>query len=395
MPEVGNWTIEQCITEGTGTLILTGTDLGLARWRDSMDAGQVYYSIQDGINKEAGIGTFNGINQITRDTITATLVNNVYDDSNPDPIDLSGASIVASAFNTVAFDSMVDGISANAAAIAVNEAGVAANVSDIADNVAAILLRATTAYVDAADDLAFLRDGSRDLAGSLRVGDGSFGGSGVISIRAYGIMDGVFYFLRPDESVAGKLSWINDEESIDIIQYGYDTNLETILSVKNGNVSLTGIDVLVPTNDKHLTHKKYVDDADALKVNKTGDAMTGNLLIKHDASPQLNMQIESASDYLSIQMFDENSQIRMSLRFLDSTGYVILQRYDSAGAVETQLAFENDGNVTVNGAAPTQNGNLTRRDYVDGKFDDGLTGTWNKADITSMTFTDGLLTAIT
>jgi len=33
-----------------------------------------------------------------------------------------------------------------------------------------------------------------------------------------------------------------------------------------------------PTDDKHLTNKKYVDDQDASKVSKTGETMTGNLL---------------------------------------------------------------------------------------------------------------------
>ena len=35
----------------------------------------------------------------------------------------------------------------------------------------------------------------------------------------------------------------------------------------------------VPTADDHLANKKYVDEQDATKVSKTGDTVTGNLLL--------------------------------------------------------------------------------------------------------------------
>src|SRR5678816_1405011 len=35
----------------------------------------------------------------------------------------------------------------------------------------------------------------------------------------------------------------------------------------------------VPTADNHLANKKYVDERDATKVSKTGDIVTGNLLL--------------------------------------------------------------------------------------------------------------------
>jgi len=410
MPEVGNWTIEQCATEGTDTLVLIGTDLGLARWRDSLSAGQVYYSIQDGINKEAGIGTFNGINQITRDTVTATLVNNVYDDNNPSPINLSGASLVASAFNTVAFNALVTDIEANADAIAINTSDIGANTAlieanaaDIADNADAIALRATTDYVDAADALKYDKDGGV-ISGSVRIGDGTSGGSGVFAIRAYGIMDGSFFFLRPDESVAGIVRWVNDEESIDIIQYGYDQNLETIVSIKDGNVTLTGIDVLVPTNDKHLTHKKYVDDTfvtqelwDYIFTGIVGGIrVNGNLEVERDSAyAHVRIQPNLVGGRASVLLRGEgNPAVEGNLSVTDSTGDVKLERRNAVGTYECTLTLTDDGNITIDGATPNADDHLTRRDYVDGKFDDGLTGTYQKAETTSMTFVDGLLTAI-
>ena len=107
MAIVGNWTIEACATVGQGVLILAGSDVGFARFLDSIPTGEVWYSITDGTNREAGKGTFNGATQISRDTVYATLVNNVYNNVNPTPISLSGNAIVACTFNTAAYDELI------------------------------------------------------------------------------------------------------------------------------------------------------------------------------------------------------------------------------------------------------------------------------------------------
>jgi len=109
MPEIGNWTLERCDTVGTGDLNIIGTNTGASRWRDSIpSSGLVYYSIEDGVNREAGIGTFNGTDTIARTTITATLVGSVYDDTSPVAITLSGESVVTCSFNKYAFDVFQD-----------------------------------------------------------------------------------------------------------------------------------------------------------------------------------------------------------------------------------------------------------------------------------------------
>ena len=47
-----------------------------------------------------------------------------------------------------------------------------------------------------------------------------------------------------------------------------------------GGNSIEGLSATyTPSEDNHLTNKKYVDEQDATKVSKTGDTMTGNLLL--------------------------------------------------------------------------------------------------------------------
>ena len=101
---VGNWTIEKCNTIGTGDLFLVGTEQSFVRWRDSVPQGQVYYVIEEGVNRESGVGTFNGVNTITRDTVHATLVNGTYNDNNPTPLHLTGAAVVACSFTKDSYD---------------------------------------------------------------------------------------------------------------------------------------------------------------------------------------------------------------------------------------------------------------------------------------------------
>ena len=69
MADIGNWVIEHCNTAGSGNLILTGSEVGFTRFRDAVPAGDVWYSIEDGNNREAGFGQFNGTNTIIRSRV--------------------------------------------------------------------------------------------------------------------------------------------------------------------------------------------------------------------------------------------------------------------------------------------------------------------------------------
>lgn len=83
-------------TTGTGTVTLqavTGWALFGAAYAD----GQVVpYAIENGDNREVGLGTVGAGNTLARTTVLATLTGGVYDDTAPAPISLTGESVVHS-----------------------------------------------------------------------------------------------------------------------------------------------------------------------------------------------------------------------------------------------------------------------------------------------------------
>ena len=97
MALTGNWIIENCSTVGTGALVLTGSLTGFTTFSTvANDTNLIYYSIEEGVNKETGVGTYNSAgNSITRTTITATLVNGTYTSNPGIGITLAGGSVVA------------------------------------------------------------------------------------------------------------------------------------------------------------------------------------------------------------------------------------------------------------------------------------------------------------
>ena len=106
---VGNWITENCSTTDAGDLILTGAaDQTRITFGDILPAGgTVWYSISDGLNREAGIGTFIPPNTIQRTTVTVTKIGTVYDNTTPSPISLSGGAYVSSTLNAAAFTEIV------------------------------------------------------------------------------------------------------------------------------------------------------------------------------------------------------------------------------------------------------------------------------------------------
>lgn len=83
-------------TTGTGTLTLTAMT-GWARFADAYAVSDVVpYAIENGDNKEVGLGTVGAGNTLARTTVLATLVAGVYDDTSPVAITLSGNSTVHS-----------------------------------------------------------------------------------------------------------------------------------------------------------------------------------------------------------------------------------------------------------------------------------------------------------
>lgn len=100
---VSDWVAQHTNTIGAGAINLAGHIEGYAPFSSIGNAGQVWYSIIDGANREAGIGLFNGTNSIARSDVLITLVNGVLSVNNPSPIDLSGTAVVACTFSAEAY----------------------------------------------------------------------------------------------------------------------------------------------------------------------------------------------------------------------------------------------------------------------------------------------------
>lgn len=116
---IGNWIGERCATVGTGVIGLGGALDGFVRF-DNLPDGLVWYTIVDGENREAGLGTLSN-DEIVRTTIFATFENGAYSEAGT-PITLSGNSDVYCTFNAAAMNEMnagllkLDGIEVNATA---------------------------------------------------------------------------------------------------------------------------------------------------------------------------------------------------------------------------------------------------------------------------------------
>jgi len=129
--DLSDWNQEGCSTIGAGNLTLTGViSTSQVRFRDAFSSGPIYYSITDGANREAGIGTFNGVDNVVRTEVHSTLLGGVFNNNSPSPLSLTGAAVVSGTFNTHAYDAMNTQIGSNTTRIATNEASIGQRYSD-------------------------------------------------------------------------------------------------------------------------------------------------------------------------------------------------------------------------------------------------------------------------
>lgn len=87
---LANWVKETTTTSGTGTVTLSSLT-GAVRFSQVFSVGdKVYYTIQDGNNREVGIGTVGASNTLQRTTVLETLVSGTWSGGSPAAITLSG-----------------------------------------------------------------------------------------------------------------------------------------------------------------------------------------------------------------------------------------------------------------------------------------------------------------
>jgi hypothetical protein len=99
---VADWVMCQTLTVGTGTITLGPALSGYTDFKGGLqESSETYYSIltQSG-DREVGLGNFDYANNtLVRSTVQATLINGVFNNTSPTPINLVGTSIVACTFN--------------------------------------------------------------------------------------------------------------------------------------------------------------------------------------------------------------------------------------------------------------------------------------------------------
>ncbi len=131
LARVGNWVGELTATTGTGNIELGGALNGFTTF-SSMGDGEVYYALVEGNDREAGKGTLIGT-VLQRTDIYSTLVDGVYNEVDPQPIELEGLANIFCTFNerafrelnqtalTVSYDNSVSGASSTNVGDALNE----------------------------------------------------------------------------------------------------------------------------------------------------------------------------------------------------------------------------------------------------------------------------------
>lgn len=99
---VADWVMCQTSTIGTGTVTLGAALSGYTDFQGGLqESSETYYSLLTSTgDREVGLGNFNyAANTLVRTTVQATLVNGVFNNTSPSPINLVGTSIVACTFN--------------------------------------------------------------------------------------------------------------------------------------------------------------------------------------------------------------------------------------------------------------------------------------------------------
>ena len=95
---LANWVKETTATTGTGTITLAGAvDNSAIPFSDvAIDGQLIPYTIEDGDNREIGLGTYTASGTtLARTVIRETLVSGVIDNTAPTAITLSGSAIVS------------------------------------------------------------------------------------------------------------------------------------------------------------------------------------------------------------------------------------------------------------------------------------------------------------
>ena len=239
-------------------------------------------------------------------------------------------------------------------------------------------------YVDDADALAMLLDGSRDMTGDLVVNHGA---SPTITIEptstgypAYNIKDssgvlrGVLFFSESSgELTLRRMSTIG-------------TTQTSLVLTSDGNVYPNAV---APTNNAHLTRKDYVDAADALKFDKTGGDISGNTTIGSTSNVNRELKVLNSTGGVRLQ---QSASDAISLTRVDSAGVFVANLLRNTGAASgLALYYAGISKAQTVSDGFSVSGTLSA-DSVNAA--DGATGSFTTSDAKTVTVTNGIITSI-
>ena len=149
-----------------------------------------------------------------------------------------------------------------------------------------------------------------------------------------------------------------------------NANIDITGSVDADSVSITDTGGYYVGNEVESALQEVgisVQDLETNKFDKTGGTLSGDTsIITASASPSFTIRPLGSGGFPTFNFIDPVTGIVVgSFHVSDTAKEPRFQRNNNiTGALQTLFSLSNNGNVSVNGAAPTEDNHLTRRDYV-------------------------------
>src|ERR1043165_256514 len=143
----------------------------------------------------------------------------------------------------------------------------------------------------------------------------------------------------------------------------------TLTQINNTFMRLDGSNAFVPSEDNHITTKKYVDDQDSTKVSKLGDTVSGNLFISASSEPIADM-ILGCYNIREGQRFDlflGNAENRIN--FHNSANNPVI--FQTANGLRVRINNEDAIDIVKNARDSVGRINVFKKIYMNGV---GITG---------------------
>jgi len=366
--QAGNWVAESCSTLGTGDIILTGPATGQASFSGAISAGAVFYSIEDGNNREAGIGTFDGASTIVRGDIRATLVNGTYTRVSPIPISLTGSSVVSCTYNASAYEDVVQfaidagasetAAAASAAAALASENAAAADLvltnADVLTTNANVVLTNADVLAIAGSEAATSADAAATALDRIATNaDVVLTNADVVSTNADVVLT------NADAAATNADVLLTNADAAATAADLVQTNLDQIQTTADAGATAAD---LVQTNLDQIQTTADAAATAADKIATNADVVTTNadVVITNADVVSTNADVVSSAASAAAALVSENAaatsatEAAASAASIDTSSFVVktnnLSDLNSASTALTNLGISNHDDITVDGS---------------------------------------------